>query len=413
MSSTETLTPQQSVRWDAASFRDSVHAAGMAASPPILDGASSAVILGGSRPLVNFAGCSFLSMHTRDEVIDTFVSQAPLYGLATGGSRMIQGKLRPHVDLEEALVAAMGKPAAMTFASGLLANVGFVHAMSKSMRLTDGLAWDVDDVVFILDRSSHWSMWKALEGLKFGERVFAFRHNDLRSLEQRLAALDGQRAVIMFESVYSDDGSIAPIKGIVDLARRYDAVTFVDDANGFLVYGGDDLPFADDFAALPEVTFHMVSLSKAVGLEGGAIAGPPEYIEIFEWLAGTSSFTATMLPPAAAAATRAIELIVSDRSILERYHRTVHTFRTGLAEAGFELNPTPSYITTVHIGAEDDAEQVREMAHQEGYLVPIFRYPAVRRGRAGLRLMASVDHTDEHIDGFVQSLTRIRHVVGF
>lgn len=413
MSVGEALTSLESARWNATSFRENVHAAGMAASPPVLDSASSAVILGPSGPLVNFAGCSFLGMHTRDEVIETFVAHAPLYGLATGGSRMIQGKLRPHVELEQALVATMGKPAAMTFASGLLANVGFVHAMSHSMRIAEGLSWEVDDIAFLLDRNSHWSMWKAVEGLKFGERVFMFRHNDLESLDKRLAALNGRRAVIMFESVYSEDGSVAPIQGIVEIARRYGALTFVDDANGFLVYGRNDLPFAEEFAALAEVTFQMVSLSKAVGLEGGVIAGPPDFIEVFEWLAGTSSFTATMLPPEAAAATRAIQLITSDRSILDRYHETVRKFRSALSEAGFTLNPTPSYITTVRVGTEQHAEQVRSMAHDAGYLVPVFRYPAVRRGEAGLRLMPSVDHTDEHIDGFVAALTRIRTAVGF
>ncbi|WP_231866356.1 aminotransferase class I/II-fold pyridoxal phosphate-dependent enzyme, partial [Micrococcus aloeverae] len=379
----------------------------------VLDSATSAVITGEARDLVNFASCSFLNMHNHPDVLETFVTQAPRFGLATGGSRMIQGKLRPHVELEEALAEATGKEAVITFASGLLANVGFVHAMSRSMTIGGDLSWNVDDIVFLLDHDSHWSMWKAVEGLKFGERVLAFKHNDLDSLERRLQGLNGRRAVIMFESIYSDDGSIAPVRGIVDLARKYDALTFVDDANGFLVYGPERFRFAEEFAALKDVTFHMVSLSKAVGLEGGAIAGPAEYIAVFEWLAGTSSFTATMLPPQAAAAVRAMALIRDDSSILDRFHSIVDHFRAALSEAGFELNPTPAYITTTRIGAESDAEQVRERAHDAGYLVPVFRYPAVKRGRAGLRLMPNIDHTEEHIAGFAATLRGIRDAVGF
>lgn len=290
-----TTTTEAADRWDAQAFFDHAHATGLAATPPVLESATSAVISGADRDLVNFASCSFLNMHNHPDVLETFVTQAPRFGLATGGSRMVQGKLRPHVNLEQALVEATGKEAVITFASGLLANVGFVHAMSRSMNLGGGLSWGVDDIVFLLDHDSHWSMWKAVEGLKFGERVLPFRHNDLDSLEKRLQSLDGRRAVIMFESVYSDDGSIAPMRGIVGLARKYDALTFVDDANGFLVYGPGRFRFAEEFAALKDITFHMVSLSKAVGLEGGAIAGPGEYVAIFEWLAGTSSFTATIL----------------------------------------------------------------------------------------------------------------------
>lgn len=100
----------------------------------------------------------------------------------------------------------------------------------------------------------------------------------------------------MFESIFSDDGSIAPVRGIVDLAHTHDALTFVDDADGFLVHGPERFRFAEEFAALKDVTFHMVSLPKAVELEGGAIAGSAEYIAVFEWLAGTSSFTTTLRP---------------------------------------------------------------------------------------------------------------------
>ena len=120
-----------------------------------------------------------------------------------------------------------------------------------------------------------------------------------------------------------------------------------------------------------------------------------------------------MLPPQAAAAVRAITLIHEDSAILERFHATVDYFRTSLTEAGFELNPTPAYITTTLIGAESDAEQVREQAHDAGYLVPVFRYPAVQRGRAGLRLMPNIDHTEEHINGFATTLRGLRESIGF
>lgn len=399
--------------WGVRSFCEAVRASGLAAVPPILEGSTSAVVSDGPGEIVNFASCSFLNMHNHPAVLEAFVETAPRFGLATGGSRMVQGKLRPHVDLEAALAAATGKEAAITYASGFLANVGFIHAMSRSMHISKDVSWDVDETVFLLDHNSHWSLWKAVEGLKFGNRVMSFNHNDMVSLERRLQALKGRRAVIIFESIYSDDGSVAPVREIVALAQKYEALTFVDDANGFLVYGPSRFRYAEEFAALEDVTFHMVSLSKAVGLEGGAIAGPAEYITVLEWLSGTSSFTATMLPPQAAAACRAIELIRGDASILDRFHNVVDRFRAALSAANFELNPFPSYITTTRIGAERDAERVRVAARDAGYLVPVFRYPAVKRGHAGLRLIPNIHHTDEHISGLTRMLSRIRGSIGF
>lgn len=301
----------------------------------------------------------------------------------------------------------------MSFASGLLANIGFVHAMSHSIRIADGLSLDLSDTVFIVDRDSHWSIWKAVESLRGSQRLIPYKHNDMDSLESALRQAEGHRPVVIFESVYSADGSVAPVGATVDLAERYGALTFVDDANGFLIYGDPGRPFAAEFDALKRVTFHMVSFSKAVGLEGGGLAGPQEFIEVFEWLSGTSSFTATMLPPAASAAITAIDLIQNDPSIVDGYLQLAANFRQQLIEHDYTVSETPSYITTVHIGADDTAEAVRRDFLAAGYLVPVFRYPAVPRGHAGLRLMLSADHTPEHLAVFVRTLDTLRARYGF
>jgi 8-amino-7-oxononanoate synthase len=400
-------------QWAAQQFIEQITTAGLAARPPVLDSRAGAVVRSEGRSFVNFAGCSLLGMHFHPDVVTAFTKASHEYGLATGGSRLVQGSLRPHADLEELIAFKTGKPAALTFASGLLANFGFIQALSRSTRISADLSWEYDDVVFLLDRSSHWSLWKAVEGIGYGKRVFAFRHNDLESLEKRLRAVEGRRAIIVFESVYSDDGSIAPVRGIVDLARKFNALTYVDDANGFLAYDAAHELFGAEIAALSQVTFHMVSLSKSVGLEGGAIAGPASYIHALGWLSGTSSFTASMLPPAAAASAEAIRLIDANPQLVNGFHSKSEMLRSALRHEGFILNQTPSYITTVHIGSEKHAEAVRNLAGEAGYLVPIFRYPAVRHGEAGLRLILSAEHTEQQISGLVEVLRGIRERVGF
>lgn len=227
----------------------------------------------------------------------------------------------------------------MSFASGLLANIGFVNAMTSASKLArDLLRLDVPETVFVLDRDCHWSLRKAVEALPYRERVFFFEHNDPESLREILAGLAGTLAVVMFESVYSSDGSVAPVGSIIDVAEEFGALTFVDDANGFLVYGAPGRPFYHEFEAMRRVTFHMVSFSKAVGLEGGGIAGPTEFIAAFEYLAGTSSFTATMLPPAAHAGTHVIKKIQNEPGIVDEYLARADSFRLELLRHGCTLN---------------------------------------------------------------------------
>lgn len=396
------------VDWGVGSFLENAARKGYVYEPPVLDGPSGAYVRHAGRNMVNFAGCSFLGMHTRADIGFHFASAAAKYGLATGGSRMVQGASRPHADLEAELCRATGKEQALSFASGMLANVGFVHALSRSVKLGKDCEIDLSDTVFVLDRDSHWSLWKSVEGLKFGERLFLFRHNDPGSLEKTLAKLTGKRVVVIFESVYSADGSIAPVGDIMDVCEKYGALSFVDDANGFFVYGEPQRPFYEEFQQLRRATFHMVSFSKAVGLEGGAIAGPKEFIQAFEGLAGTSAFTATMLPPAASAASLVMRTLREQPDIVDGFLARCADFRTALLEVGCALSPTPSYITSVLIGADDKAEAVRRDFAEAGYLVPIFRYPAVKRGHAGIRLMLSLDHTEDDISGFVSTLQRLK-----
>ncbi|SHF84096.1 aminotransferase class I/II-fold pyridoxal phosphate-dependent enzyme [Streptoalloteichus hindustanus] len=409
MTITDTRADDVSEHWG---FRRLVRDAelhGYAYEPPVLDGASGAVIQYDGRELVNFASCSFLAMHVRPDVGFHFASAAARYGLATGGSRMIQGAVRPHVELEAELCRITGKERSLSFASGMLANVGFVHAMSRAARLGRSVSIDNGDTVFVLDRESHWSMWKACDSLRYGERLFSFAHNDPESLDKVLDRLVGRRVVVMFESVYSADGSVAPVGALIDVCERHGALSYVDDANGFLVYGPPNRPFHEEFQALRRVTFHMVSFSKSVGLEGGGIAGPRDFVYAFEGLAGTSSFTATMQPPTASAATVIMKLIQERPGIVDDFLARSEKFRDHLVELGCVVNETPSYITSVLIGEDDKAEAVRREFAAKGFLVPVFRYPAVRRNRAGMRLMLNVEHSDEHIARFFDVLAALRN----
>lgn len=267
--------------------------------------------------------------------------------------------------------------------------------------------------MFVLDRDSHRSLWKAVEGLGYGKRVFAFRHNDPEDLRRVLSRVTAAKVVVVFESVYSADGGMAPAAEILDLCERRGAVSFVDDANGFMIYGPAHRPFAAEYRHIHRrADFVMVSFSKAVGLEGGAIAGPAAAVRSFEVLSGTSMFTAAMQPPTAAVAAEIVRRLDREPGIVDGYLEKVAKVRERLADIGCPPSPTGTYIVSVPVD-DDVAVELHRAFLDRGYLVPVFFYPAVRRNRSLIRLIIGDGHTEEQIDGFVSTLAAFKAEFGF
>lgn len=200
---------------------------------------------------------------------------------------------------------------------------------------------------------------------------------------------------------------MAPIGKIIDLCERTGALSYIDDANGFMVYGEPQRPFYEEFKHINRADFIMVSLSKSIGLEGGAISANAEFIDAFEVLSGTSIFTAAIQPPTAGTATIIIKRLHDDPSIMDNYVYRTREFRQILLDSGLPLNEDPSFITSVLIGNEMKAEHVRESLEEEGFCVPIFRYPAVKPNQAIMRLILHKDHSDADIRCFAELLTKL------
>lgn len=402
-----------STDWGFVDFVQAAQQEGILYDIPVIHGPVNAIVSCNQRTYINFASINFLGLQQDPRILAHFAQGAQDYGLVTGGSRITQGICRPHRDVEEELCRLTEKERAITFASGFLANQGFIHAMSTSYYLNSHCMIDNRDTIFVLDRDCHWSLWKAVEHLPYGKQVFAFHHNDPIHLNEVLSSFGGKKAIVIFESVYSSDGSVAPIGEILDTCEQYRALSYVDDANGFLVYGPFHRPFAREFSHLKRATFSMVSFAKSVGLEGGAIAGPLHPIIAFELLSGTSAFTAAMQPPTASTVYLVMRKLSEHPEILDNYLERVARFRQALIEIGCTLNPTPSYITSILIGADEKVKPVRHAFREQGYIVPVFHYPAVKQNQAVIRLILNALHTDEHIQGFLKILTELKGQYAF
>ncbi|MFY4720930.1 aminotransferase class I/II-fold pyridoxal phosphate-dependent enzyme [Streptomyces sp. LaBMicrA B280] len=381
--------------------------------PPVVDGPVGPTVVRDGRELVNFASISFLDLERHIPVQRHFAQGALAHGLSTSGSRMTQGICRPHQVLEETIARHTGKERAISFATGLLANIGFVHAMSSSAHFDAGIEVHNHDTVFVADRDVHWSIWKGLEGLGYGRKAHAFRHNDVADLARVLDRVRAPKTVVIAESIYSADGTMGPIVEILDECDRHGAISMIDDANGFMVYGPENRPYAAEAAAIRErADFVMVSLSKAIGLEGGAIAGPAAAIDAFELLSGTSMFTAAIQPPTAYAAQHTIDALADEPRIVDDYLAHAARLRRQMREAGTPTTPTESYMLSVPVGSDAAALQMREWFVRDGYLVPVFSYPAVARNQALLRLFPHAGHTEEQMEGFLDTLLTYRRRLG-
>lgn len=400
-------------RWRFAEWLEVGRATGEVYDLPRLDDVNDAVVTIDGRKVRNFSGIGVLGWQHDPAVREVYVQAARTYGLVVGGSRMVQGLSWPHLSLERLLAETTGRDAAITFATGMLANLGFVAGMSARFSFNERPGLDNSDVVFVLDRHSHWTMWRAVEGFRHRTNLFTFRHNDPDDLRRVLEKVRGRKLIVGFETVYSADGSVAPVGALLDLCEEFGAVSFVDDANGFLMYGNGQRRFASEYDDLRRADFLMLALGKAVGITGGALVGPADAIEAFRYLAGTTIFTTNLQPTSAAAAGYVVERMRNDPSIADRYLDRVDAVRADLTAIGCMINPTPTYVTSVALGSDRTAITVREEFLRRGYLVPVFRYPAVRRNRAVLRLLINDRLSDTDLAAFVETLGELKHEYGF
>lgn len=393
--------------WNFDKFAEGIRAMGVSKVP--VSGVIPGAVHGTDEMITNFASVNFLNLQRREDVMTVLLDAVRQYGLGSGGTRVIQGITPAHVDMEQTVAAYLQKEAASSFATGTVANIGFINAMASTQSFTPGLAMVNRDVVFVYDRDAHWSLWKAAEGLKFGERLFSFKHNSVESLEEVLQQLKGKRVVVVFESVYSIDGTVAPMHEMVDMCEKYGALSYVDDANGFLVYGPPHRKFHQEYAGMLRATFIMVSMKKAVGLEGGLIAGPRDAIESFELLSGTGSFTAGMSGPAAAG-TAYITRLLTEREpeIVDNYLAKVADFRKQMLDIELPITDTETCFTSVVIGDERKCVEVYGAYLEHGIRVPPYLYPAARRGGAVLRIIVNAEHTDSQIEHFLEVSKKLR-----
>lgn len=339
----------------------------------------------------------YLGMGNAGILIEAACEAARQMGTGAGGTRNISGTSPWHDALEAELAALHGKAAALLFTSGFVSNQGALTAILNAMP-----GW-----VAFSDAKNHASMIAGIKGSKAACRVF--RHNDVAHLEELLRAEPAESPkLIAFESVYSMDGDIAPIGAITDLARRYGAMTYLDEVHAVGMYGPTGGGVAEREGLADRVDIIEGTLAKAFGAHGGYITGEAEIVDFIRSTAPGFIFTTALPPMVVAASLASVRHLRRDGTRRERLFERAAMLKRKLDAARLPRLPTASHIVPVHIG---DAALCREVSRRlleefAMYATPI-NYPTVPRGTERLRLIATPFHTDAMMDRLVEALLAV------
>ena len=348
---------------------------------------------------VNWCSNDYLSMSTNEEVISKLGFVAHRSGTGSGGTRNISGTTNHHKELERTLATWHRKEAALLFNGAYLANVTTLQTLGKN----------IPGLVFFSDERNHASIIEGIRGCKNEKKIF--RHNDLEHLEKLLQTVPAvQPKLIVFESVYSMSGTISPVKAIAELAKKYNALTYIDEVHGVGLYGESGAGILEQEAQQHSIDIVNGTLSKAVGVFGGYIAASAIIIDFIRSFGSGFIFTTSLPPAICAAANKSIQFIQQNNQLRKLFFENVKHLRTVFTnnEIGFRQND--SHITIIPM---EDATRCRQIANQllekHGvYLQPI-NYPTVPVGEECLRIIITARHLPKHINHLAYSLKKILH----
>lgn len=337
------------------------------------------------RHVLLMASNDYLGLATHPDVVQAAVQATQQYGAGAGAARLISGTFPPHQELELALAEFKKTSAALTFGSGYLANLGTIPALIGRGGL------------ILADRLCHASL---LDGSKLsGADLRVYRHSDVGHLQTLLARRGrGRRTLIITDGLFSMDGDLAPLPDIVELAQRYEADLYVDDAHGTGVMGATGRGTIEHFGLESDISFHMGTLGKALGSSGAYVVGPSTLIEYLVNTCRSFIFTTAPPPASAAAAAAALRVLQREPDRRTRLWANRERLASGLKNLGFRLAASVSPIVPVLVGDAEKAVTFAEQLFAEGVYAPAIRPPTVPESTSRIRVTITSEHTLLHIE---------------
>lgn len=352
-----------------------------------VQGPNGPIIKVNGKDLINLSSNNYLGLATNDELKKVAQAATEKYGVGAGAVRTINGTLDLHVKLEEKLAEFKGTEAAISYQSGFNCNMAAISAVM-----------DKNDAI-LSDQLNHASI---IDGCRLSRaKIIAYNHNDMDDLRAKAKAAteSGQynKVMVITDGVFSMDGDLAKLPEIVEIAREFDLITYVDDAHGSGVMGKGK-GTVKHFGLEKEIDFQIGTLSKAIGVVGGYVAGSKQLIDWLKVRSRPFLFSTALPPGDVAAITAAVQMLIDSTELHDKLWDNGNYFKAGLEKLGFDIGHSETPITPTIIGDEKLTQQFSKRLAEEGVYAKSIVFPTVPKGTGRVRNMPTAAHTKEMLD---------------
>lgn len=367
----------------------------------ILEGANGAIIEVAGKNLINLASNNYLGFADRVELKQACIDATNRYGVGAGAVRTINGTLRIHQELENKIAEFKGTEAAIAFQSGFNCNMGAISAIMTK-----------EDAI-LSDELNHASI---IDGCRLsGAKIIRVKHQDMNDLEEKAkeAVNSGKYNKIMYitDGVFSMDGDVANLPDMIPIAEKYGLITYVDDAHGSGVMG-KGAGTVKHFGLQQKIDMQMGTLSKAIGVVGGYVAGSKSLIDWLKSRGRPFLFSTSLTPGAAGAALASIQLMQDHPELVEKVWENAIYFKEKLKKIGYDIGVSETPITPVILGDESLTQQFSKKLIENGLYVKPIVYPTVPLGTGRIRNMPTAAHTKEMLDHAVAIYQKVGNEMG-
>ena len=378
---------------------EELRAQGLDWNPPTLEAANEPRCVIDGKEMIMLSANNYLNLTTHPKVVEAAIDATMKYGAGSGSVRAIAGTMDIHLEAERICAEFKEVESSLIFSAGYTANVGLIPSLVRGP----------EDII-ISDELNHGSIIDGVRLTKASKAVYP--HNDMGALERVLQEnQDSERKLIITDGVFSMDGDIAPLDEIANLAEEFGAMTFVDDCHGEGVLG-DGRGIVSHFGLQGKVTFEIGSFSKALGVQGGIVAGSDE-VRTHALNHSRSWLLSGSQPPGVAAAQKAaIEVLMNEPGHVSRLWENTSFFRKELVSMGFDTGVSETPIIPVMCGESSRAKALSEELRKEGVMVGAIVFPMVSRDKARVRTQMSAGLSREDIDSVLSAFDRCGRRLG-
>ncbi|MGV3465104.1 MAG: glycine C-acetyltransferase, partial [Heyndrickxia sp.] len=367
----------------------------------VVESANGPIIKVKGKELINLSSNNYLGLATDERLKEVAINAIKEYGVGAGAVRTINGTLDIHVKLEETLAKFKGTEAAIAYQSGFNCNMAAISAVM-----------DKNDAI-LSDELNHASI---IDGCRLSKaKIIRVNHSDMDDLRKKAkeAKESGQynKIMVITDGVFSMDGDIANLPGIIEIAEEFDLITYVDDAHGSGVTG-KGAGTVKQFGLADKIDFQIGTLSKAIGVVGGYVAGRKNLIDWLKVRSRPFLFSTAVTPADAVAATKAVELLMSSTELNDRLWENGNYLKKGLKDLGFNIGNSETPITPCIIGEETATQEFSKRLYEEGVYAKSIVFPTVPQGTGRVRNMPTAAHTKEMLDKAISIYEKVGKEMG-